>query len=70
MSSSTAYGILNALEHSGADQLPGEIRATFMLDLERARSEPTTSTVEYLAQQFEDNSMLSDYTNIFEKDLN
>ncbi|KJZ68893.1 hypothetical protein HIM_11715 [Hirsutella minnesotensis 3608] len=42
ISSGVAIRVLNALGHSSSDQLLGGIRATFMLDLARARVEPTT----------------------------
>lgn len=67
MTSENAHKILRDLEKSSPDRLPGEIRATFMLDLNRAVVEPGSATVEHLADQFEDNAMLSDYTNVFDR---
>ncbi|KAG5979046.1 hypothetical protein E4U54_006986 [Claviceps lovelessii] len=70
MSSEKAHQILRDIENSNPHQMPGEIRATFMLDLDRALSEPDTATVEYLANQFEDNVIMEKYTNIFDKSAN
>ncbi|KAG5974960.1 hypothetical protein E4U55_007947 [Claviceps digitariae] len=67
MSSEKARQILRDFENNNPHQMPGEIRATFMLDLDRALSEPDTATVEYLANQFEDNVIMEKYTNIFDK---
>lgn len=67
MQSSTAYHILQDLEAGSPDRFPGEVRATFMLDLDRARSEPSSATVEHLAAQFEENAILKDYTTLFDK---
>ncbi|KAG6178471.1 hypothetical protein E4U27_003741 [Claviceps purpurea] len=70
MSSEKASQILRDLENNDTHQMPGEIRATFMLDLDRALSEPDTATVEYLANQFEDNVIMERYTNLFDKNPN
>lgn len=70
MSSEKASQILRDLENNDTHQSPGEIRATFMLDLDRALSEPDTATVEYLANQFEDNVIMERYTNLFDKNPN
>ncbi|KAG6006167.1 hypothetical protein E4U21_007277 [Claviceps maximensis] len=68
MSSENARQILLDIENDNPAQVPVEIRATFMLDLDRALSEPDTATVEYLANQFEDNVMMEKYTNIFDEE--
>ncbi|KAG5917887.1 hypothetical protein E4U61_002233 [Claviceps capensis] len=70
MSSEKASQILRDLDNNDTHQMPGEIRATFMLDLDRALSEPDTATVEYLANQFEDNVIMERYTNLFDKNPN
>ncbi|KAG6032767.1 hypothetical protein E4U41_007141 [Claviceps citrina] len=69
ISSEKARQMLQDLEGNHVEQMPGEIRATFMMDLERAVSEPNTATVEYLANQFEDNLIIEKYTNMFDGDL-
>ncbi|KAG5932410.1 hypothetical protein E4U53_001348 [Claviceps sorghi] len=70
ITSEKARQILRDIEDNHPQQMPGEIRATFMLDLERALSEPDTATVEYLANQFEENVIIEEYTNIFEEKPN
>lgn len=59
-----ARRIMHDIENSTINRLPGEIRATFMADLSLGLSNPGSATVEHLAEQFEGNAMLSDYTNI------
>ncbi|KAF3060868.1 hypothetical protein CFAM422_010936 [Trichoderma lentiforme] len=46
----------------------GDIRATFMADLDLAASDPGSATVEKQAGDFEHNAMLRDYTNILDED--
>ena len=66
ISSHTARRILHDLERN-PDQFPGEIRATFMADLNLALSDPGSATVERLAKQFEDNVLLKDYTTFLDE---
>ncbi|EXU95357.1 Zn(2)-Cys(6) zinc finger domain protein [Metarhizium robertsii] len=67
ISSASARRILLHFENRSPDRIAGGIRATFMVDLRRALSEPSSSTVEYLADQFEDNLMLREYTTLFDE---
>ncbi|KAI9148682.1 Nitrogen assimilation transcription factor nit-4 [Paramyrothecium foliicola] len=48
------------------NHLKEEIRATCMVDLDLAMSDPTAATAEILAGDFDDNAMIQDYTRIFE----
>ena len=66
MPSRTARRILQELERKPTDQLPEQIRATFMADLGLALHDPSSATVENLARQFEDNILLKDYTAFLE----
>ncbi|KHN96822.1 uncharacterized protein MAM_05378 [Metarhizium album ARSEF 1941] len=71
ISSPTARRILSDIEQTaGADQSPDSegIRATFMADLHLARSDPQSATVERLADDFEANILLQEYTNAFGAD--
>ncbi|QUC22753.1 uncharacterized protein UV8b_06994 [Ustilaginoidea virens] len=66
MSAVAARRILADLESNWPSRAPlGGIEAPFMLDLNRALSEPGTASVDYLAGQLEDNILLGDYTNVF-----
>ena len=67
ISSASARRILLHFENRSPDRIAGGIRATFMVDLRRALSEPSSSTVEYLADQLEDNLMLREYTTLFDE---
>lgn len=70
MSSGVARKILGDLDSIGEgneDPITGSIRATFMMDLQQASLEPESATVESLAEDFEVNAMLKEYTNILEK---
>lgn len=67
ISSTAARRILLDFENRSPDRISGGIRATFMVDLHRALSEPSSSTVECLADQFEDNLMLREYTTFFDE---
>ena len=66
MPSRTARRILDDVENEHLDPVLGEIRATFMADLDLAQSDPDSATVEHLAKQFEDNVLLRDFTTILE----
>ena len=66
MSSHTARHILHDLKNDRLDVFFGEIRATFMADLNLALTDPSSATVEYLAQQFEDNVLLKEYTTVLD----
>ncbi|KAK2609203.1 hypothetical protein QQS21_002285 [Conoideocrella luteorostrata] len=66
ISSIAARRILLDFKNRTPDSISGGIRATFMVDLDRALSEPSSATVEYLASQFEGNAILDEYTNIFD----
>lgn len=69
MSSDAARQILGDLDDDGVDRddFNETIRATFMLDLQKAPTEPGLSTVEKLAEDFEGNAMMMDYTNIIDE---
>ncbi|KAK7227537.1 hypothetical protein V2G26_015540 [Clonostachys chloroleuca] len=70
MSSDVARKMLSDLDNidkGDEDPITGGIRATFMMDLQQAPSEPESATVESLAEDFETNVMLNEYTNILEK---
>ncbi|KAL7941836.1 N-terminal fungal transcription regulatory domain-containing protein [Trichoderma barbatum] len=68
ITSSTARRILKDLQSDHFRKKFGEIRATFMADLELAVSDPVSATVEKQAGDFEHNAMLRDYTNILDGD--
>ncbi|CAH0031040.1 unnamed protein product [Clonostachys rhizophaga] len=71
MSSDVARKILSDLDNidkGDEDPITGGIRATFMMDLQQAPSEPESATVESLAEDFETNVMLNEYTNIWKRD--
>jgi hypothetical protein len=67
ISGNAARHILLDFENRNPDRISGGIRATFMVDLHRALLEPSVSTVECLADQFEDNLMLREYTTFFDE---
>lgn len=68
VSSRTARRILHDIEKDRLDQALGEVRATFMADLDLALSDPGSATVEHLAKQFESNVLLKDFTSFWEDD--
>ncbi|KAH0533398.1 hypothetical protein TsFJ059_001973 [Trichoderma semiorbis] len=63
-----ARRILEDLQSDRFRKRFGEIRATFMADLDMAASDPSSATVEKQAGDFEHNAMLRDYTNILDGD--
>ncbi|KAL7944147.1 N-terminal fungal transcription regulatory domain-containing protein [Trichoderma barbatum] len=67
ITSPTARQLLRDINGNSGYQLPGEVRATFMVDLELATSDPESATVERIAQDFDQNLLLQQYTNIFDK---
>lgn len=71
ISTQTARRVLNDIEHNaGPDTFPQDesVRATFMADLDLARSNPRDATVEKLAEEFAQNIMLQEYTNVLDGD--
>lgn len=66
MPSHTARAILRTFDEDHLNKLSSEIRATFMVDLELALSDPASATVEHLAAQFEETIMLKDFTTFWE----
>ncbi|KAL7915456.1 N-terminal fungal transcription regulatory domain-containing protein [Trichoderma velutinum] len=68
ITSSTARRILKDLQSDRFRKRFGEIRATFMADLDLAASDPGSATVEKQADDFEHNAMLRDYTNLLDGD--
>ncbi|KAK1237058.1 hypothetical protein MKX07_000480 [Trichoderma sp. CBMAI-0711] len=68
ITSTTARTILKDLGPDDFRKKYGEIRATFMADLDMAEEDPSNATVERQAEDFEHNAMLRDYTNILDAD--
>ncbi|KAK4077779.1 transcriptional regulator family: Fungal Specific TF [Trichoderma aggressivum f. europaeum] len=67
ITSPTARQLLHDINGNNSGyQLPGDVRATFMMDLDLAKSDPESATVEKIAQDFDQNLMLQQYTNIFD----
>lgn len=65
----TARQIVSDIESNAApDSFSAEddVRATFMADLDLASSNPYSATVEKLADDFEQNLMLQEYTNVLD----
>lgn len=70
MSGGHARRILAELQKNGLhDQVREEIRATFMVDLNLAMSQPGEATAEQLAGTFEDNALIMELTNVFEMEM-
>ena len=68
MPSRTARRILSDLDKEHKNPTLGEVRATFMADLDLAQSDPSSATVEHLAKQLEDNMLLKDFTTFLEEE--
>lgn len=68
ITSDAARKILHKVESNSPNEIPEEIRATFMGDLGLALSRPEHATVEHLAESFEENAAIHDYTTLFERD--
>lgn len=69
ISSPTARQILADIEQNASPEIlyDGEnVRASFMADLNLARSDPQSATVEKMAEDFEHNVLLEEYTNAFD----
>lgn len=61
LSSSTAREALGHLRQRGLSDLPGDIRATFMGDLELAQTNPGAANMENLAAGFEDMAVFQEF---------
>ena len=68
VSTETARRLLNYVQQNSLQDVPGELRATFMLDLDLSMSDPNSVTVERLAADFEDNVLLRVFTCEFDKE--
>ena len=66
ISTPIARRILKHVQSNSLRSVPDELRATFMVDLNLAMSDPGAATVEKLARSFEDNAQLKDFTTIFD----
>lgn len=66
ISGDMARKIMSDLKQKSLGQMPGKIRATFMVDLDLAMSDPSSATAENLASNFEDNAMFGELTNVFD----
>ncbi len=69
MSARAAINILRDLERGGMKELTGEVRATFIADLNLALADPKAVSMEYLARGFKDNVWMRDLTTIFDQEL-
>lgn len=66
ISSDEARRVLADLQERGQELDSSEIRATFMVDLDLAMSDPGAATAEMLAHSFQDIAMMMDFTTVFE----
>lgn len=66
ISSVAARRILNDVRKSGLGPKTADIRATFMVDLDLALSDPNLATAETLASNFEHYAIIKDFTNVFD----
>lgn len=64
ISSNEARYFLQEMKDRGLSQPSGDIRATFMADLDLAMTDPDEAKVERLAQRFEDLALFQEFTNI------
>ncbi|ROT35470.1 hypothetical protein SODALDRAFT_353155 [Sodiomyces alkalinus F11] len=63
ISAGEARRILQDLKNGGLSEAPDDMRATFMIDLELASTNPDEAKVEALATQFDDLALFQDFTN-------
>lgn len=66
ISSILARRLVNDVRIRGFADVPAEVRATFMVDLDLAMSNPSVATAEVLASEFEHNIMLKDLTTVLD----
>jgi hypothetical protein len=66
ISSVAARRILDDVRKNGLTYRTVAIRATFMVDLDLALSDPTSATAEALASDFENFAMIKDLTTVFD----
>ncbi|KAL6861931.1 N-terminal fungal transcription regulatory domain-containing protein [Trichoderma novae-zelandiae] len=67
ITSPTARQLLRDVSENKSYQLAGDVRAAFMMDLDLAASDPESASVEKIAQDFDQNLLLQQYTNIFDR---
>lgn len=66
ISSIAARHILKNVRKRDFARVPAEVRATFMVDLDQAMSNPSLATAEVLASEFQHNIMLKDLTTVLD----
>ncbi|KAH7157455.1 N-terminal fungal transcription regulatory domain-containing protein [Dactylonectria estremocensis] len=66
MSSKSAREIWSEMSGKCPRRVPQQIHASLMADLDLAMSKPNAATVEKLAEAFEENALVDQYTNLFD----
>nr|XP_036575264.1 Nitrogen assimilation transcription factor nit-4-like protein 1 [Colletotrichum truncatum]KAF6781808.1 Nitrogen assimilation transcription factor nit-4-like protein 1 [Colletotrichum truncatum] len=64
ISSSEARQLLNEIKEVEGSHASGDVRATFMVDLDLAMVDPEAARVENLAERFEDIALFRDFTTV------
>jgi hypothetical protein len=67
ISSDMARRIMSDLRQKSIGHIPGKVRATFMVDMNLAMTDPESARVENMAGDFEDNALFESYTTAFEE---
>ena len=69
LSSRAAVRILNDLRRGGLEEISGDVRATFIADLNLALTDHNSASMEHLAKDFESTVWMKDYTNIMDYEV-
>ncbi|KAK2590778.1 hypothetical protein QQS21_011532 [Conoideocrella luteorostrata] len=70
ISSSMARHVLSDVDsNKRVDNVPGNIDAPFMIDLDLAITDPDSASGDRVADDFDQNAMLQEYTNVFDSQL-
>jgi hypothetical protein len=68
LSGRAAVQILNNLHRGGLEEISGDIRATFIADLNLALTDHKSASMEHLAKEFEDTVWIKDYTTVLDNE--
>lgn len=68
LTSSHALSLLRLFEIVPPEQIRAEISAAFVLDQNRAVTDPSTATAEYLAKELDDDLDLIQYTTVMDEE--
>lgn len=66
LTTESARSILKEMQRKAINPSTDKINGSFAIDIDLSTSDPTSASLDSLAESFEDNAMLRDLTNVFD----